>query len=78
MNRHLNCIVEERFELALKEAKETDEFIANTTLSNDELKEQKPFLGVPFTSKESTSSKGNSHLEINNYEAQEKIISLTD
>lgn len=58
VNQHLNCIVEERFELALKEAKETDDFIANTTLSNDELKTQKPFLGVPFTSKESTSSKG--------------------
>lgn len=58
VNRHLNCIVEDRFELALKEAKETDEFIANTDLSSEELKKQKPFLGVPFTSKESTSSKG--------------------
>lgn len=58
MNRHLNCIVEDRFDLALKEAKETDDFLANSTLSYDELKSQKPFLGVPFTSKESTASKG--------------------
>lgn len=58
VNQHLNCIVEERFELALKEARETDEFLSKTTLSSNELKAQKPFLGVPFTSKESTSSKG--------------------
>lgn len=58
INPYINCIVDECFETALNEAKEADTFLATTTLSVEELKRNKPFLGVPFTSKESTASKG--------------------
>lgn len=58
LNPTLNALVDERFNAAIEEAKEVDEFLKTTDLSEDELAAQKPFLGVPFTSKESTAAKG--------------------
>lgn len=58
VNPLINSVVDERYELALKEARDADAFLASTTLSAAELKLQKPFLGVPFTTKDSTAVKG--------------------
>ena len=58
VNPFINSVVDERYELALKEARDADAFLASTTLSAVELKLQKPFLGVPFTTKDSTAVKG--------------------
>lgn len=58
MNSALNCFVEDRFELAMKEAKEADELIKSGTKSVEELEKEKPFLGVPFTTKDCIGVKG--------------------
>ncbi|XP_050312285.1 fatty-acid amide hydrolase 2-A-like [Anthonomus grandis grandis] len=57
VNPVINSIVDERFEEALKEARDIDKDIASGHISDVEFSE-KPFLGVPFTSKESTAAKG--------------------
>ncbi|OAD58275.1 Fatty-acid amide hydrolase 2 [Eufriesea mexicana] len=49
----LNCVVEERFEEALKEAQSCDDFLKSQDAPSPEvLAEEKPFLGVPFTTKD--------------------------
>ncbi|KAL0275363.1 UNVERIFIED_CONTAM: hypothetical protein PYX00_003227 [Menopon gallinae] len=58
VNPVLNCVVDERFEAALEEAKEADKLIASGTKSRDELEKEMPFLGVPFTTKDCISIKG--------------------
>uniref|UniRef100_A0A1B6LTD9 Amidase domain-containing protein n=1 Tax=Graphocephala atropunctata TaxID=36148 RepID=A0A1B6LTD9_9HEMI len=58
VNIDLNCVVDTRFPEALAEARGVDQFLASTSLSIDELRRDKPFLGVPFTSKESTHAVG--------------------
>lgn len=60
INSILNAIVDERFDDAIQDAKKVDEFLATTDMSESELAASKPFLGVPFTSKESTEAEGNS------------------
>jgi fatty acid amide hydrolase 2 len=50
---YLNAIIDERYDDALKDAKAIDEFLKTTTLSLEELEQQKPFLGLPFTAKDS-------------------------
>ncbi|RVE40533.1 hypothetical protein evm_014817 [Chilo suppressalis] len=68
VNPLLNAIVEERYRAALEDAKEVDRRIRearqNGTL--EQLVEDKPILGVPFTVKESCSLGGmlDGHLEI--------------
>ncbi|XP_041982395.1 fatty-acid amide hydrolase 2-B-like [Aricia agestis] len=52
VNSILNCFVEDRFELALKEAKAADELIRSGTSSEDKIQKEKPLLGVPFTTKD--------------------------
>lgn len=52
VNKELNAVVEERFEEALKEAKEADMQIHTTSLN------QKPLYGVPISIKESIHVKG--------------------
>ncbi|XP_028167365.1 fatty-acid amide hydrolase 2-like [Ostrinia furnacalis] len=59
VNPVLNAVVDERFEDALKEAKEIDKKIAEGLPK--EYFEKKPFLGVPFTSKESQAVAGMLH-----------------
>ncbi|XP_049876068.1 fatty-acid amide hydrolase 2-like isoform X2 [Pectinophora gossypiella] len=51
VNPMLNAVVDERYENALNDARAVDEIIARG-VSEDYFKD-KPFLGVPFTSKES-------------------------
>lgn len=60
MNKVLNAVVDGPFKEALEEAKQIDERIASKKISEDEFYE-KPFLGVPFTTKDSTSVGGKLH-----------------
>lgn len=49
----LNCIVEECFEEALKEAKRCDKFLQSQDAPSPQiLAKEKPFFGVPFTTKD--------------------------
>lgn len=56
VNPVINAIAVDRYEAALNEAKEVDTLIAQG-LSDEEFN-KKPFLGVPFTTKESQAVKG--------------------
>ncbi|KAJ0174834.1 hypothetical protein K1T71_009942 [Dendrolimus kikuchii] len=56
VNPILNAIAVDRYETAIAEAKEVDEKIASGL--TDEEAHKKPFLGVPFTTKESQAIKG--------------------
>ena len=58
VNELINAVVEDRYSDALEEAKEVDKFL-QTLENSDLIKEKKPFLGVPFTTKESNEAKGN-------------------
>lgn len=58
INPILNCMVDNRFEDALKEARAADKLIRSDTVSEAELEETKPFLGVPFTTKDCFACKG--------------------
>lgn len=53
VHAYLNAIIDERFDDAIEDAKAIDEFLKTTTLSEEELATQKPFLGLPFTAKDS-------------------------
>lgn len=52
MNPLLNCVVDQRFEDALQEAAKVDELIAADEFTAEQLKETKPFLGVPVSTKD--------------------------
>lgn len=56
VNPLLNGLIEDRFAAAIEEAKIADELASK--LSEDELKEKYPLLGVPFTVKEQVGVKG--------------------
>lgn len=56
VNSLLNAILDGPYLEALEEAREIDERIKNGDISEDEFK-AKPFLGVPFTTKDSTAVK---------------------
>lgn len=58
VNPLLNCVVDERFNEALKEAAEADAIIASGKYTEEELAEKKPFLGVPITTKDCIMVKG--------------------
>lgn len=62
MNPYLNAVVEDRFEEALTDAKEVDKRLAEFRKSGKlhNLETKYPFLGVPFTVKESCSLSGTS------------------
>lgn len=60
VNSALNCFVEDRFELAMKEAKEADALVRSGIKSTEILEQEKPFLGVPFTTKDCIAVKGKS------------------
>lgn len=48
----LNCMVEDRFEEALQDARKFDSLLSSPSApSNDVLEREKPFFGVPFTTK---------------------------
>ncbi|RZC32770.1 fatty-acid amide hydrolase 2 [Asbolus verrucosus] len=61
VNPILNCVVADRFEEARKEARAIDELIRSGTVPEDALAKEKPFLGVPFTTKDCIAVKGMIH-----------------
>lgn len=52
VNPLLNFLVDERFEQALEDAQKADDLIASGKYSEEELAQQKPFLGVPISTKD--------------------------
>ncbi|XP_070492125.1 fatty-acid amide hydrolase 2-B-like [Chironomus tepperi] len=58
INPIINCVVDERYSDALKEAEEVDKFIASGVMSEEEMEQKKPFLGVPISTKDSIQVKG--------------------
>lgn len=58
VNSALNCFVEDRFEAAFQEAREADALVRNGSKTAAELEKEKPFLGVPFTTKDCIAVKG--------------------
>lgn len=61
VNPVLNCVVDDRFDEAREEAKQADELIKSGSLSQETLAREKPFLGVPFTTKDCIAVKGLIH-----------------
>lgn len=57
VNPVLNAVLDGPYMEALDEAQKIDERIKNNDISDEEF-DQKPFLGVPFTTKDSTAVKG--------------------
>jgi len=61
VNERLTCVVDHRFDEAIEEAEKIDRMVKETNLSEEELKEKYPLLGVPFTIKDFFSVKGLRH-----------------
>ncbi|KAK0182056.1 hypothetical protein PV327_000227 [Microctonus hyperodae] len=61
VNPLLNSVVENRFEAALIDARQCDKMLALHEVTIQQLEEQMPFFGVPFTVKESCGLKGLSY-----------------
>lgn len=57
INPLLNCVIDYRYNDALEEAVEADNLIASGTFSVEELVKQKPFLGVPISTKDNIAVK---------------------
>ncbi|CAL1289229.1 unnamed protein product, partial [Larinioides sclopetarius] len=49
----INAAVDERYEEAIKDAKEVDKFLASGVKSEEDIAKETPLLGVPFSCKES-------------------------
>ncbi|XP_046437078.1 fatty-acid amide hydrolase 2-like [Daphnia pulex] len=58
VNPIINCVVDNRFELALEEAKKVDQLIQSGEKDEKTLELETPFLGVPFTIKDCFSVTG--------------------
>lgn len=54
----LNAVVDERYDEALREARECDDLVASGKLSPEQLARDKPLLGVPFTTKNGVGVRG--------------------
>ncbi|RMZ93029.1 fatty-acid amide hydrolase 2, partial [Brachionus plicatilis] len=71
----LNCVVQERFDQAIEEARQVDQIMSNYLIDDKYSKSSAPLLGVPFSCKESIAAKGmpNSSglVSRKNYTAQE-------
>lgn len=61
VNPLLNCVVDERFTDALKEAAQADELIASGKHTEQVLEEKWPFLGVPISTKDCIAVKDMKH-----------------
>ncbi|GBL66570.1 Fatty-acid amide hydrolase 2-A, partial [Araneus ventricosus] len=48
----VNAAVDERYEEAIKDAKEVDKFLASGVKSEEDIAKETPLLGVPFSCKE--------------------------
>lgn len=64
VNPLINAIVEDRFEAAVQEAREIDDFLKSTTMDEARIASEKPLLGLPVTIKESIAVQGRSHTSI--------------
>nr|CAH0104196.1 unnamed protein product [Daphnia galeata] len=58
VNPIINCVVDNRFQLALKEAQSADKLIQSGEKDEETLELETPFLGVPFTIKDCFSVEG--------------------
>lgn len=58
VNPLLNAVVQQRFSDALTEAREIDEFLSTDKLSEQQLQQKMPLLGVPLSVKETIGVKG--------------------
>ncbi|CAG5106569.1 Similar to faah2a: Fatty-acid amide hydrolase 2-A (Danio rerio) [Cotesia congregata] len=76
VNPVLNAIVENRFEAAIKEAREVDLLVKSGTRSEELLARDTPLLGIPVTVKESIAVEGMSHAA--GRETKEPAIALCD
>lgn len=61
INATTNCVVANRFEAALIEAEAVDKFLAEGSKTIEEIENDTPFLGVPFTTKDGIAIKGMMH-----------------
>ncbi|XP_067206035.1 fatty-acid amide hydrolase 2-like [Linepithema humile] len=61
VNRHLNAVVDNRFEEAIIEAKVCDEQLKTEKFDTETLEKEKPLFGVPHTVKASIAVKGCSY-----------------
>lgn len=61
VNPIINAVVNQRYSDAIVEAKKVDEFLKEENINREILKEKKPFLGVPFTTKEGNAVAGMRH-----------------
>lgn len=61
INPILNCVVADRFDDARKDAQKVDEIIKSGTIPIHVLEKEKPFFGVPFTTKDCIAVKGRIH-----------------
>jgi fatty acid amide hydrolase 2 len=57
----LNCVVDERFEDALKEAQQVDRFVRSGAKSAEQMERDTPLLGVPISVKESIAVQGDTN-----------------
>ncbi|KAH0568903.1 fatty-acid amide hydrolase 2-A-like isoform X1 [Cotesia glomerata] len=76
VNPVLNAIVENRFEAAIKEAREVDLLVKSGTRSEELLARDTPLLGIPVTVKESIAVEGMSHAA--GRKTKEPAIALCD
>jgi len=58
VNPYLNAVVEDRFQDAARDAQEVDKLVTSHCKTEQEIEEETPLLGVPFTVKESCGVKG--------------------
>ncbi|EGI66814.1 PREDICTED: fatty-acid amide hydrolase 2-A-like [Acromyrmex echinatior] len=61
VNPLINAIVEDRFDAAIQEAREIDNFLQSTIIDETKIANEKPLLGLPITIKESIAVQGMSY-----------------
>ncbi|XP_018402299.1 PREDICTED: fatty-acid amide hydrolase 2-A [Cyphomyrmex costatus] len=61
VNPLINAIVENRFDAAIEEAREIDNFLQSTIIDDAKIASEKPLLGLPITIKESIAVQGMSY-----------------
>ncbi|XP_018357628.1 PREDICTED: fatty-acid amide hydrolase 2-A isoform X2 [Trachymyrmex cornetzi] len=61
VNPLINAIVEDRFDAAIQEAREIDNFLQSTIIDEAKIANEKPLLGLPITIKESIAVQGMSY-----------------
>ncbi|KAG1663618.1 Fatty-acid amide hydrolase 2-A [Nymphon striatum] len=65
INPILNCVIDTCFDEALRKAQEVDEMIESGEVKEEDIAKDTPFLGVPFTTKDSLAVKGTEFLFLN-------------